>query len=569
MIPAITHQTAATSSLSPEQATLRSRMISLNPGWDHRFYTDVDCRDLIRHAFPGLLPTYDAYPTGIQRTDLFRVAAMHRFGGVYLDLDMDCVGSLTPLARHGCVLAEEKTLSPQEAATLGHAERLRIANYMFASAPAHPFWLDLLEAMMERAARAVASDNDILETTGPGLLSTVYARVGHVYPDITVLAHPGRTCPRCGGRSCQFGEIARHLHHGSWRGLHASASATRPADPAPSRRAIAALRSDRALVPDTYVLKCYGDHPVDGLSSVQALVRPLGPLVADSRSLSGKKVFVAGIPFLYEGRLSPANRNIVYTTFESSVLPPFWVNSINRHYHHVIVPHDRVRDVFATSGVAVPISVVGQGFTRLPRIGATTGAPRVGFLGVPVRRKNLDGLYRACHDLRPRWPELRLAVHVATWYDWLDRGPWQALWADQLVEWSEGRISAEALGAWYRGLTCYAYPSRAEGWSFTPRESLFLGVPTIVSDIAIHRELVASGYCHVVRNRGREPACFEGGVFGDWDRIDADDIAMVLEQVLSDPAAAQARAQAGAAWIEQRWLNSEAQHQLARVVAAL
>jgi glycosyltransferase involved in cell wall biosynthesis len=570
MIPAITHQTAATSVLPSEQAMLRGRMIALNPGWDHRFYTDVDCRDLIRRAFPALLATYDAYPTAIQRTDLFRVAAIYLFGGVYLDLDMDCLAPLAPLAPLArCVLAEETTLSPHEAAALGHAERLRIANYMFASAAGHPFWLDLLEAMLERAGRPVASDNDILESTGPGLLSTVYARVGHAHPDIMVLAHPGRTCPRCGGPSCQFGDIARHLHHSSWRGGRGPATVPRPADPAPGRRALAVLRRDGQLVPDTYVLQCYDDDPVDGLSSVQALVRPLGPSVADSRALSGKKVVVAGIPFLYEGRLSPANRNIVCTTFESTVAPPHWVSSINRHYHHVIVPHDRVREVLAASGVAVPISVVGLGFKRLARMQAATGAPRVGFLGVPVGRKNLDALHRACHALRPRWPDLKLAVHVAIWYDWLDRRRWAPFRADPLVAWSEGRMGAEALAAWYSSLTCYAYPSSAEGWSFTPRESLFLGIPTIVSDIAIHRDLVASGYCHVVPNRGSEPARFEASVFGNWERIDADDIAMVLEQVLSDPAAAHRRAQAGAEWIEQRWFNSETQHQLACVIAGL
>ena len=115
-IPAITHQTAASSALSSEQAMLRGRMIAQNPGWDHRFYTDADCRDLIRRAFPGLLATYDAYPTAIQRTDLFRVAAVYMHGGVYLDLDMDCLVPLAPLAPHACVLAEEKTLSPQQAA---------------------------------------------------------------------------------------------------------------------------------------------------------------------------------------------------------------------------------------------------------------------------------------------------------------------------------------------------------------------------------------------------------------------------------------------------------------------
>jgi mannosyltransferase OCH1-like enzyme len=231
MIPAITHQTSATAFLSPEQAMLRGRMIALNPGWDHRFYDDVDCRDVIRRVFPGLLATYDSYPAAIQRADLFRVAVINLHGGFYLDLDMECLAPLGPLALHRCVLAEEKTLDPQEASALGHSERLRIANYMFASAEEHPFWLDVLEAMLARAARPVVSDNDILESTGPGLLSTVYARVGAAYPDIVVLAHPGRTCPRCGGPSCQFGDVARHLHHGSWRGRHAPTVVAPPAGP--------------------------------------------------------------------------------------------------------------------------------------------------------------------------------------------------------------------------------------------------------------------------------------------------------------------------------------------------
>jgi mannosyltransferase OCH1-like enzyme len=113
MIPAITHQTAATSVLSSEQSMLRGRMIALNPGWDHRFYTDVDCRDLIRRALPALLATYVAYPTAIQRTHLFRVAYL--FGGVYLDLDMDCLAPLAPLAPLArCVLPDETTLSPHD-----------------------------------------------------------------------------------------------------------------------------------------------------------------------------------------------------------------------------------------------------------------------------------------------------------------------------------------------------------------------------------------------------------------------------------------------------------------------
>jgi hypothetical protein len=571
MLPRITHQTAATTRLAPEQAELRGRLIAFNPEWEHRFYTDADCRDLIRRRLPTLLPVYDAYPTAIQRADMFRVVVIYLSGGVYLDLDVELLTPLDPLLDHACVLAEEKTLSVAEAQARGHAETLRIANYMFGAAPRHPFWLDVLEAMVERADRPISTDDDILESTGPGLFSSVFAQVREAHPDLVVLAHPGLSCPRCCGPSCHFGPLARHLHHGSWRLSRPPPLQPRPEGHVAFKPTAELLRRHSQLVGDTVVLQCYAGEAMDGLSSVQALTNALGPSVADSRSLSGAKVIVPGIPFLHEDRLSPDNRNVAYTTFESSSLPLHWVRSLNRAYHHVVVPHDRVAEVFRDSGVVIPISVVGQSFRRLPKVDTPPrgSVQRIGFLGVPVARKNLGGLYLACQRLKPRWPGLQLAVHVSTWYDWLNRGAWRAVRADPMVDWTEGPLDDAGLARWFAGLSCYAYPSRAEGWSFTPRESLYLGLPTLVSDIGIHRELAGSGFCHVVRSRGVEPALYEGGRFGDWDQIEPEDIAVTLEQILSDPMAAERRATAGARWMETQWIETDAQAALAKVVAAL
>jgi glycosyltransferase involved in cell wall biosynthesis len=567
-VPALTHQTAADANLSAEQTRWRERLIALNPGWEHRFYTDADGRDLLRCDAPGLLEVYDSYPTAIQRTDMFRVVAVYLQGGVYADLDMNLLAPLAPLTRLRLALAEEKTLSAEEAARLGHPERLRIANYMFGSVAGHPFWLDVLEEMVARADRPVLTDHDILESTGPGLISSVYGRVGRAYDDISVLPNPGALCPSCGEPSCQFGRFAQHLHRGSWRGRR-SEDGKPPADPAVAQRTIRLWRRTQEPAPGIDVLQCYSGPAADGLSSVQSLVNPIGRVVADSKGLTGRTVLVPGIPFLHEDRLSPANRNIVYTTFETSVLPGHWVEAINRSYHGVIVPHDHVRDVFAASGVEKPIFVVGQAFSRPPPSRAAPGgSPRIGFLGTPVRRKNLEALYRACRMLLPRWPDLKLAVHVSVWYDWLARDEGDHVRRDPMVEWTEGRMDARALSDWRGGLTCYAYPSRAEGWSFTPRESLFLGVPTVISDIPLHEDLVRSGYCHVVPARGRESARYEGGVFGEWTRIEAEDIAAVLEEVLSAPDDARRRAQEGAKWIESRFLVTDAQAELIRILDA-
>jgi inositol phosphorylceramide mannosyltransferase catalytic subunit len=216
-IPKITHQTAPRPTPPAWCEPLRRQVLQRHPGWDHRFYDDGACREVVGREFPDLLSLYDSYPSDIQRVDLFRVVVVYASGGFYIDLDVACHAFLEPLREYRCVLGEEKTLSPQEAIRLGHRHRLRVANYMFGSEPKHPFWLDVLQEMLRQAQRKIVSENDILESTGPGLWTNVYHRVKDHHPDLLLLENKHLACSRCGAISCQFGTFASHLHVGSWR----------------------------------------------------------------------------------------------------------------------------------------------------------------------------------------------------------------------------------------------------------------------------------------------------------------------------------------------------------------
>ncbi|MBV9582073.1 MAG: hypothetical protein JO057_26115 [Chloroflexi bacterium] len=219
MIPALTHQTAASSDLPEWGRLLRQKVVDLHPRWEHRFYDDGACRALMAAELPSLLRIYDAYATGVQRADLFRVAAVYVSGGFYLDVDVDVHRAFDSFRNEHVVLAEETILTPGQAARLGNVHRQRIANYLFGSEPRHPFWLDVLEEMIRRASRPIARDEDILESTGPGLFTDVYHSARPRYPDIVLVRNEGLLCARCGGIACQFGEFASHLHVGSWRGI--------------------------------------------------------------------------------------------------------------------------------------------------------------------------------------------------------------------------------------------------------------------------------------------------------------------------------------------------------------
>merc|ERR1712151_961305 len=66
------------------------------PEWDYRLYDDDD-RALIAEKFPDLLQAYDGFPHPVNRADVVRLAYMAVYGGLYADVDLECVFDPSPL----------------------------------------------------------------------------------------------------------------------------------------------------------------------------------------------------------------------------------------------------------------------------------------------------------------------------------------------------------------------------------------------------------------------------------------------------------------------------------------
>lgn len=583
-IPKIIHQTCKSpGELSPDLAAFVERMAALHPGWEHRLYGDAECRAAVERIFPALLPLYDA-ALPIQKTDIFRVAAVYGDGGFYLDTDVECRIPLDDLSEFRAVFGEETTLSPEEAAARGLESPLRVGNYAFGSEPGHPFLLGIIEGMAARAGREIKAEEDILESTGPGLVTAVYTKYGRGMKDVVILPNKDRTCPVCGAVSCHFGNYAVHAHAGSWRWEHVKGRAA-PGGPGRMGGAeLDALRRDIALRrcagggerdDDIRLLDVYGDGPpFDGLSTVFGRAAALFRKERDTSGTSGKKVLMAFMAGDHEVNLSPRNTNVIYTTFETTRIPSIWVRRINEHYHRCIVPHGYVRETFLASGVNVPIEVIHQGFTRHRRLperarGAEKGIFRIGFMGVPYARKNLFKLYQACADLVKEIPGLRLAVHSSLLFDHLYTKEVVLIANSPFVEWTQGTLDEDGASEWYARLSCYAFPSSGEGWSFTPRESLYLGIPTLITDIPVHDELVSSGYYKVIPVSGVEEAEAMGEICGEWSTVSVKDIREAIAGVYSNYGMHLVTALRGAAWIENRWTNESSQQRLLEFMRSL
>jgi len=172
------------------------------------------------------------------------------------------------------------------------------------------------------------------------------------------------------------------------------------------------------------------------------------------------------------------------------------------------------------------IDVVPQGVMALTGGGVqpaqVSGAQRyVLFVGEPERRKDLETLARAMQKLPERSRATTALVIAGRGADGVERPE------GTRVE-IEGEVSDERLASLYTGAAALAFPSRYEGFGFPVLEAMLYGTPVVASDAA-----------SVPEAGGDAALYFHAG--------DSDELAHVLDRVLTDEALARRMAAAGRA----------------------
>lgn len=217
-IPKIIHLIGKTKIIPSQFIFFTDRMKKMHPKWEIIVWDDDTALSIVDKYFSEWKETYLSYPKAIQRADIYRVMIVYLKGGFYMDMDMFCLKALDELCNHEIVLGIEKTLTSTETLHLNHIYPIRIANYMFGSKPRHSLWLDFLNEAKSKSNCSIKKENDVLETTGPGLLTNIFHKVKHKYNNIVLLENNEMPCPQsCGQASCHFGHYAAHHHVGSWR----------------------------------------------------------------------------------------------------------------------------------------------------------------------------------------------------------------------------------------------------------------------------------------------------------------------------------------------------------------
>jgi mannosyltransferase OCH1-like enzyme len=121
-------------------------------------WTDEDLDNLIRTKYPWFYETYTGYDKNIKRIDAARYFILFEYGGIYADMDFECVNNFEHLIPDGKVSIAE---SPAKNDGRGETHQ----NALMISPQGHPFWIIVFD-QLERNKNI----NDVLYATGPQII---------------------------------------------------------------------------------------------------------------------------------------------------------------------------------------------------------------------------------------------------------------------------------------------------------------------------------------------------------------------------------------------------------------
>jgi len=142
--------------------------------WEYFLWDKKQGYELVRKNFPELRKLW-LFATNIEKVDILRYVIMYIYGGMYLDLDTDCIKIYKPLENYNIILG---STACSENFFLKHI--YSINNNILLSTPNNLFWKHILDRIKNyHISDIFPKFIRISMYTGPYCLQTVYNN----YPD--------------------------------------------------------------------------------------------------------------------------------------------------------------------------------------------------------------------------------------------------------------------------------------------------------------------------------------------------------------------------------------------------
>jgi len=187
-IPKILHRTLLYEEKFPSHLVpFIETSINLHPDFIHVLWRE---RDVLEILSPWEQQQYKKL-IRIQKSDAARYAILRKYGGLYLDFDIECLvplgGFIENHHHKDAIVWTELYLSLAQCEYVGKTNFIRggipeaphrIANYALACQSGSIFIQKVLETMWARVALPITSEYDVIYTPGPAVVSTVISEMG-------------------------------------------------------------------------------------------------------------------------------------------------------------------------------------------------------------------------------------------------------------------------------------------------------------------------------------------------------------------------------------------------------
>ncbi|EMR10868.1 hypothetical protein PNEG_01015 [Pneumocystis murina B123] len=196
-IPRIIHQTWKNETIPEKWEEAYDSCKKKHPNYEYIFWTDEKARDFIAQEYSWFLDQYDKYPYNIQRVDSFRYFVLVHYGGIYIDLDIECLKPLDPLLSYG--------------AWLRITDPTGISNDVMGSVPYHPFFVFVINHLKSSSGNWIFPYLTVMATTGPLFLSVMLEKyMFFLSSDAFALEHVRIVTPDISNK------IFKNFHGSTW-----------------------------------------------------------------------------------------------------------------------------------------------------------------------------------------------------------------------------------------------------------------------------------------------------------------------------------------------------------------
>jgi glycosyltransferase involved in cell wall biosynthesis len=237
----------------------------------------------------------------------------------------------------------------------------------------------------------------------------------------------------------------------------------------------------------------------------------------------------------------PNKNTIIFTVWDSSILPIKYVNDINKA-RMCIVPSKATKDCFVNSGVNIPIEVIPLWYD--PRIFNPIGTDfetkgrrsyfnecKFGASGLVTSEKNdkkdlnkVVSAFKKAFDNKEKYPKVSLELKVTP------ESKISHEISDSRIKLIKSHFTQKQLSDWYRDLSCYVNLSKYESFGKQPMEAIACGIPIITTNHSGISDYYSDDMGYTVGHKVIDANC-EPYTEGEWFEANEDEVISRMRQV--------------------------------------